>query len=75
MPLWIPARGDRVGFQRFDLSRPLAFGLTYRPLAVTAKDTLDYHKSRPAERRAELRAGMPAAQEAELLAAWHAGAG
>jgi 2'-hydroxyisoflavone reductase len=75
MPLWMPARGSRAGFQRFDLSRPLAMGIKYRPLAVTAKDTLDYHKSRPAERRAELRAGIPAAREAELLAAWHAGGG
>ena len=72
MPLWMPARGDRAGFQRFDLSKPLAMGVKYRPLAVTAKDTLDYHKSRPAERQAELRAGISAEREAELLAAWHA---
>ena len=72
MPLWVPARGESAGFQRFDLSQPLAMGIKYRPLAVTAKDTLDYHKSRPPERQAELRAGISAEREAELLAAWHA---
>ncbi len=72
MPCWMPPRGNRIGFQRFDLSRSLEQGLTYRPLAVTAKDTLDFHKSRPAERQAELRAGLPAAREAQVLAAWHA---
>lgn len=72
MPLWMPARGNRVGFNRFDLTRSLEAGLTYRPLAVTAKDTLDYHLSRPAERRQQMRAGIPAERERELLDAWHA---
>lgn len=72
MPLWMPARGERAGFQRFDLTRPLAMGLEYRPLAVTAKDTLDYHKSCPVEHQVALRAGISAEREAELLAAWHA---
>lgn len=71
MPLWMPARDDRVGFNRWDLSRPLAAGVKYRSLAVTAKDTLDFHKSRPLERQQELRAGMSAEREAELLAEWH----
>ena len=70
MPLWMPARGDRIGFNRWDLSRPLAAGLKYRPLAVTALDTLEFHKSRTAERRSNLRAGIAADREAELLAAW-----
>ena len=70
MPCWRPARGRSVGFQRFDLSRPIAAGLEYRPLAVTAKDTLDFHLSRPPERQAQLRAGITAEREAELLAAW-----
>ncbi len=72
MPMWQPPRGNRRGFQQFDLSRPLAAGIQYRPLAVTARDTLDFHYSRPAERRQGLRAGLSAEQEAELLRAWHA---
>lgn len=73
MPLWIPARGTRVGFQRFDLSKPLAHGVTYRPLAVTARDTLRFHYSRPPERQQALRAGMDAEREETLLAEWRAG--
>jgi 2'-hydroxyisoflavone reductase len=71
-PCWMPARGARAGFQRFDLTRPLAAGLKYRPLAVTARDTLNWHKTRPAERQARLRSGITAEKEAELLAEWHA---
>jgi 2'-hydroxyisoflavone reductase len=71
-PCWMPAEGDRLGFQRFDLSKPLAAGLTYRPLAVTAFDTLEWYKSLPGERTAELKAGISAKREFEVLAEWHA---
>ena len=67
----MPARGDRAGFQRFDLTRPLAAGLEYRPLAVTARDTLNWHKTRPQEQQARLRAGITAERETELLTEWH----
>ena len=71
MPLWMPARGDSVGFQRFNLSKPLEYGITYRPLAVTARDTLEFHYSRTLERQQDLRAGIEAEREQEVLAAWH----
>ncbi|MEJ7811058.1 MAG: NAD-dependent epimerase/dehydratase family protein [Gemmatimonadaceae bacterium] len=72
MPVWRPARGGNEGFARFDLTRELALGLTYRPLAVTAKDTLDYYHAQPPERQATLRAGITPEREAEVLAAWKA---
>jgi nucleoside-diphosphate-sugar epimerase len=72
MPVWMPAREGREGFGRFDISREVALGLTFRPLAVTARDTLEYHHARPAERRMELRAGIAAEREAEVLRLWHA---
>jgi 2'-hydroxyisoflavone reductase len=72
VPVWMPPRDGREGFARFDLSREVELGLTFRPLAVTARDTLDYHFSRPPERQANLRAGLSPEREAELLAAWHA---
>lgn len=71
MPLWIPAQGDRIGFQQFDLSKPLEYGIKYRPLAVTARDTLEFHYSRPLERQQNLRAGIESGREQEVLAAWH----
>jgi hypothetical protein len=51
-------------------------GLTFRPLAVTAKDTLEYNKKRPAAEQQRLidgkPFGMPAQREAEVIAAWKA---
>lgn len=46
-------------------------GLTFRPLAVTAKDTLDWHLGRPAKEQAELRIGISPDSEKEVLAAWN----
>lgn len=71
LPLWMPARGTYVGFNRFNLSKVLDAGLTYRPLAVTARDTLEYHLARPPEARDNLRNGLPAERERALLAEWH----
>jgi 2'-hydroxyisoflavone reductase len=70
LPVWMPPLPGREGFARFDMTPEVATGLTYRPLAVTVRDTLEYHFSRPAERRAALRAGLSPEREAELLALW-----
>ena len=72
MPVWRPPTPGSEGFARFDLTREVEAGLTFRPLAVTASDTLEYHFSRPPERQSPLRAGISAEREAEVLAAWHA---
>ncbi|MEX2608877.1 MAG: epimerase, partial [Gemmatimonadota bacterium] len=72
MPVWRPGTGSYAGFARFDLSREVAAGLTFRTLADTARATLEFHRSRPAERQAELRSGLSAEREAEVLRAWHA---
>jgi 2'-hydroxyisoflavone reductase len=72
MPVFMPARGDRAGFARFDITPEIAAGLTFRPLAVTAEETLEYHRSRPAERQAVLHAGLTPDREKEVLALWRA---
>ena len=72
MPVWQPARGKNMGFARFDISPELALGLTFRPLAVTTRDTLDYYHLQSSERQEKLRAGLDAAREAEVLAEWKA---
>lgn len=76
MPVWIPPGPETAGFSRRNIDRALAKGLTFRPLAVTAKDTLDWHKTRSQEDRDKLAsgaiAGISAQREAEVLAAWHA---
>ena len=68
LPAWIP--GDPLMF--VDVSDAVAAGLTFRPLEVTARDTLEWDKSRPAEERANRRFGMSRAREREVLDAWHA---
>jgi 2'-hydroxyisoflavone reductase len=72
MTTWVPNNGDNAGWGRVSVARALAKGLTYRPLAVTAKDTLDWWKSLPEERRSKPRAGLAAEKESTVLAAWHA---
>lgn len=75
LPVWRPPTPGNEGFARFDLSREVASGLTFRSLADTTRATLAFHHSRPAERQAELRAGTTLEREAEVLAAWHASQG
>lgn len=70
MPVWIPARGDSTGFAQRDISRALASGLSFRPLATTAVDTLAWFRSLPAERQATLDAGLTPERENAVLKAW-----
>ncbi len=70
MPAWMPHRGARAGFARMSKARAIAAGLTFRPLAVTAEDTLKWFLSQPPERQANLRSGMNPGKEERLLAAW-----
>ena len=69
MPLWIPNDPDSVGFSQVSIERALSHGLTFRPLADTAKATLDWAKTRPAGRKP--RAGLNPEKEAAVLKAWH----
>lgn len=70
MPVWQPARGRNLGFARFDLTPEIEHGLTFRPLAITTLDTLEWYHSRPAEEQAELRAGISPEREKEVLELW-----
>jgi 2'-hydroxyisoflavone reductase len=76
MTVWQPPYGRTAGYQRRNASKAIAKGLTFRPVAVTAKDTLDWHKSRSQkEQEATLNGeinGLPMRREAEVLAAWKA---
>jgi len=67
MPAWIP--GDPLSL--VSVSRAVEAGLTFRPLAVTALDTLEYQLSRPQEEQADPQAGISAEREREVLARWH----
>jgi 2'-hydroxyisoflavone reductase len=67
--------GHRAALGDVDVSRAVAAGLTYRPLAVTAADTLEWFRALPAERRNAPRAGLDAGTEAAVLRAWAERAG
>lgn len=70
MPVWIPPQGEYAGFGSRNISKAVAAGLTFRPLADTARATIDYHESRDAERKSKMRAGLTPEREAEVLALW-----
>ena len=71
MPVWIPPRGEEAGANQISNKRALAKGLSFRPLAETARDTLAWFKSQPQDRQSKLRAGLTPKREVEVLAAWH----
>jgi 2'-hydroxyisoflavone reductase len=70
MPVWMPGQGETAGFHRTSVASSLAKGLTFRPLATTAADTLAWFEQQPAERKAQLLAGLTPEREMKLLAAW-----
>jgi 2'-hydroxyisoflavone reductase len=75
VPVWVPGTGETAGFARRDIRRALAAGLTFRPLTVTAADTLAWFKTLPPDRQAHMKAGLTPEREAAVLAAWKTKAG
>ncbi len=69
MPMWIPPPEGAERCPFVSRQRAIDAGLTFRPPVDTARDTLEWWGAQP-ER--PLRAGLPAARETEVLAAWHA---
>jgi 2'-hydroxyisoflavone reductase len=69
--VWVPPVGEYAGFSSSSIARAKQAGLTFRPLATTAVDTLAYWASLPEDRRAQPRAGLAPDKERAVLAAWH----
>ena len=67
MPVWA---GDELGIARTNISRALAKGLSFRPLADTARDTLAWFKAQSQDRQSHLKAGLTPEREVEVLTAW-----
>ena len=72
LSIFQPMKGSTAGYSRFDISPELKAGLTLRPTELTARDTLDWVRTLPANRQAQIGTGLPPAREAELIAAWKA---
>jgi len=83
IPLWWPSRDDYrgapgggflggTGFGLVNRKRAIRAGLTYRPLAVTAKDTLDWFETWTEPWESGSQPGLTLAEESDVLAMWHA---
>jgi len=70
IPLWATPRGENRYLLSLNVGRAVAAGLRFRPVAETARDTLEWDLTRPPD--AERKAGLSREREHEVLAAWHA---
>jgi 2'-hydroxyisoflavone reductase len=75
MPAWVPNGGETAGFAKVSNARAIKAGLAFRPIADTARATLEWFRTLPEDRRSKLRAGLSPEREAKALAAWKARAG
>ena len=69
LPVWT---GKDRGMASVNSRRALERGLKFRPIADTARDTLAWWKTLPAERREKPKVGLTPQREVEVLAAWKA---
>lgn len=72
LPIWHPSSGADAAAGGFSAERATKAGLQNRPARETLRDILTWWDTLPAERTGELRAGLDAAREAEVIAAWKA---
>jgi len=74
MPTWIPRTDPDYAGANANNRRAVAAGLTFRPLASTAVDALEWFNALPEQTRTQLvkGAGIDAEREKAVLAAWHA---
>lgn len=67
IPIWSSPEGEGSKAALVNGERSFAKGMKTRPTRETARDTIAWWKTLPEERRAQLRAGLSAEQEADLL--------
>jgi 2'-hydroxyisoflavone reductase len=68
LPMWIPRSAPDLPVAAVDAGPAVAAGLTLRPLADTARDTLAWQRATVDAATT----GISRAREAEVLAAWSA---
>ncbi len=67
LPVWLPGSGETANFHRRSNAKSIKAGLTFRPIAMTVTDSLDWFRQQPPDRQAKLRAGLSTERETELL--------
>lgn len=70
LPIWNPSSGESGGAGTFSGEAARAAGLHNRPPRETARNVLAWWDTQSEERRANMKAGLSAEREAELLKAW-----
>lgn len=63
VPIWAPPTGDTVGVHRISNARAIAAGLSFRPLATTVSDTLQWWRGLDEDRRNAMRSGLRMIEE------------
>lgn len=75
LPLWIPGE-ESAGQDQVNIDKALSMGLSFRPLAETARDTISWHKETRGENydfgSQPNSFGMTAEREKQVLKVWHA---
>ncbi|MGY1520355.1 NAD-dependent epimerase/dehydratase family protein [Luteimonas sp. A482] len=70
-PIWVSRdHAQYGGYGSVGNARAIAAGLTFRPLATTVADLLEWFRGLPTDRQAKLEAGPGRQQEAAILRAW-----
>ena len=71
LPLWVPPDDEEFGsLMTVRSERAISAGLTFRPLADTVRDTLEWDRTRG---ETDLRAGLSQEEEAEILSSLGSG--
>jgi 2'-hydroxyisoflavone reductase len=68
---WAMLKGNDYGMMSVNNGKAIAAGLTFRPLAMTVRDTLAWWPTVPQARRDNPRFTIKPEQEATALADWH----
>jgi 2'-hydroxyisoflavone reductase len=69
---WSAMHGAEAGASLTGMQASAEQGLKARSLEDTVRDTLAWHETRPADKKATLRSGFTPEQEAQILADWRA---
>ncbi|HSD68678.1 MAG TPA: NAD-dependent epimerase/dehydratase family protein [Woeseiaceae bacterium] len=71
IPIWSSPEGETRNVASVSGDRAFARGLVTRPPRETCRDVVSWWRTLPEERQQNMRAGLAADREAQLIAAWH----
>ena len=69
--LWIPPSGEAAGFHQRVIDKAVKAGLKFRPVEETARATMAWYATLPADIQGKIVPPMDPAKEAEVIEAWN----